>query len=244
MRSRARAELPGRAAVCRGAVLVVLLTGLTGCGFLAAMADPPVTPPPSASVPPTPVEAPAEPRVVVAAQLADDRELPGSPFRSAVTVAVHPVASGLPGLVGFGTDCGYADDGTTRQLAVDLTVANQSGSVANVAADVSLAGPTADAVGVFVESGTPGVRWCQDGDRTPTADHLVVDGGVGDVRTTTIYVVAGPDAPADPFAGLTLELTGLQNTAYSYPELVTVGTWTASTGSCPDQPDSLCAPLG
>jgi hypothetical protein len=42
----------------------------------------------------------------------------------------------------------------------------------------------------------------------------------------------------------TLALTGLPTTAYSSSELVTVGTWTASMGACPDRPDSTCAVLG
>jgi len=231
--------------MARGAVLLATLTSLTACGFLAEVADPPASTQPSASAAVTTAAVPDGPRVVAAAQLADDRVLPGSPFRVSVELATHPVVAGLPRLPpSFGADCGYANDGTTRYLAVDLTVGNRSGSVVNVAADVSLSGPSVEAVGLFIESGLPGVRYCQDGDRTPTADHLVVDGGVGDVRTTTVYLVAGPDAPADPFTGLTLELTGLQNTAYSYPELVTVGTWTASTGTCPDQPDSICVALG
>jgi hypothetical protein len=104
------------------------------CGFLNELADPPVTteqPPPSATATVTAV--PDEPRAVAAATLTDDRELPGGPFRATVQVSTHPVATGMPALGhGFGADCGFADDATTRYLAVDLTFTNRSGAVANV----------------------------------------------------------------------------------------------------------------
>ena len=72
--------------------------------------------------------------------------------------------------------------------------------------------------------------------------------------TVTAYLVTEasvrPDGatPEDAFADLTLQLTGLRNTAYSAPELVTVGDWAVRgfsvAGPCTDEPDSICAPLG
>ena len=121
--------------VLRRAGMLLLVGSLAGCGFLNELADPPVTteqPPPS---PPVTVPAvPDEPRVIASAALNDDRELPGGPCRATVQVSTHPVATGLPALGHrFGTDCGFADDATTRYLAVDLTFTNRSGAVTNVA---------------------------------------------------------------------------------------------------------------
>jgi hypothetical protein len=123
-----------------------------------------------------------------------------------LAISTHPVATGLPELdSGFGADRGFADDGTTRYVSVDLAFTNRSGAVMNVAAALSVTasrGATAEAVGVgiFVESGAD-VRYCQDGDPTPVADHLVVGGGVGDEVTVTAYPVAGAGSPADRSAG-------------------------------------------
>ncbi|MCZ2815144.1 hypothetical protein [Modestobacter sp. VKM Ac-2984] len=51
---------------------------------------------------------------------------------------------------------------------------------------------------------------------------------------------------ADGDARPAADHVALENTAYSHPELVTVGRWTRSgvTGSCPDERDRVCLPLG
>jgi hypothetical protein len=221
---------------------LVALSSLAGCGLLDAMAHPPSTPAPLPSATARTTAQPAPPRTVVTAELSDDRRLPGSPFRVTMTVRVHPVAAGLPPLPGMRSDCGY-DPATSRYTAVDLGFLNRSGSVVAVAADLSLAGlPAGAAVGLFTESGGD-VRYCQDGDRVPTTDSVVIDGGVGEERTVTTYLVTDAAATDDPARSATLALTRLRNTAYAPPQVTTVGTWTASSGACPSAPDSLCAPL-
>jgi hypothetical protein len=121
------------------------------------------------------------------------------------------------------------------------------------AVDTPGAGDHSGDFGLFIESSS-GDRYCQDGDRTPAADHFDVANSAGGTVTVTAYLVTEasvrPDGatPEDAFTDLTLQLTGLRNTAYSAPELVTVGDWAvrgfSSGSSCPDDPDSICAGLG
>ncbi|MCZ2828674.1 hypothetical protein O2W14_07515 [Modestobacter sp. VKM Ac-2986] len=233
----------------RGALLVLgLVTSsvLTGCGFLEELAHPPVTPvaaPVSTTPRPTPTPPPATP--VLTAQLLDDRQLPGGPFRGSLLVDAHPVTAGLPPLdVTFPTDCGL-EEATTRHLAVDLTFTDRPGAVTVVSAGVSVSGPAVDAgvVGLFVESSDSDVWYCRDGDRTPSADHLVL--GATEATTVTAYLVVGPDAPDDALTGLTVALTDLRDPVAGGSGRD--GPWTVVGGpasSCLDAPGGLCVSVG
>jgi hypothetical protein len=249
----------------RSRVLVpaLLLTAgsVTGCGLLqdmtapdAAVAEPAVT-----AAPVSPSPAPARDRVVASAVIGDDRGFPG-PFDGTVTVTVQPIVPGLPDDLGgtFRADCGFDTAGDPRYAAVDITFENRSRSVASLAATLSAvdtpqAGDRTGDFGLFIRSSSGG-RYCQDGDRTPRADHFDVANSAGGEVTVTAYLVSDaslrPDGatPEDAFTDLTLQLTGLRNTAYSAPELVTVGDWAVRgfsvAGPCTDEPDSICAPLG
>jgi hypothetical protein len=246
----------------RLALSLLLCAGtLTGCGFLQDMAAPDAAEAaPSATLAPVPPSrTPPSDRVVASAVISDDRGFPG-PFDGTVTVSVQPLAPGLPFDLGgsFGADCGVDATGDPRYVAVDITFENRSRSVASLAAtlaavDTPGAGDRSGDFGLFIESSS-GDRYCQDGDRTPAADHFDVANSAGGTVTVTAYLVTEasvrPDGatPEDAFTDLTLQLTGLRNTAYSAPELVTVGDWAvrgfSSGSSCPDDPDSICAGLG
>jgi hypothetical protein len=230
------------AMVRHGAVLVVLATSLTACGFLAEVADPPSPPRPTTSPQSrTPVEAPAEPAVVASVSLSDDRDLPGAPLRAQVQVTVHAVEPGLPPLEGrFAGDCGFAAD-AARFVAVDLTFRNSSRAVVNVGADLSLLGAPEGTVGLFTESGAPDVRYCHDGDRAPVTDHVVLYGGVGEVQTVSTYLVTDDPATTEPARGVTLALTTLRNTAMGTSE---AGVWTVSGVGDGPPADAVSVPLG
>ena len=224
---------------------LLTMSAVAGCGFLQEMADPPATPPPPLVAPtptPTPTPPPASP--VLTAQLLDDRALPGGPFRGDLRVAAHPVAAGLPRFdTDFPLDCGY--DATARHLAVDLTFTNRSTAVAVVSADISVTGPgvDADVVGLFVGSTDPSVRYCQDGDRTPAADHLVL--GANGPTTVTAHLIAGAGAPDDALAGLTVALTDLRDPVAGGSN--EDGPWAVTRGplsSCLEDPGGLCVSVG
>ncbi|MFQ1000675.1 hypothetical protein [Modestobacter sp. SSW1-42] len=224
---------------------LVALTALTGCGFLEELADPPPAPvataaPASASASPSPVAQP--PRVVLATQLSHDAAVPGGPYRGALQVSAHPVSAGLPQLGnGFAADCGL-DAATARHLDLDLTFTNRSGATSVVATRISVSGPAVDAdvLALVVESSAVDVRYCQDGDRTPEADRLVL-GASGTVTTVTAHLVVGPDAPEDAFAGLTVELAGLHDTSAGGSGVDTP--WEVARApltSCLDGPGGIC----
>lgn len=226
---------------------LVALTVLTACGFLGELAHPPVTTatapvPTRASL--TPVAPP--PRVVLATHLPHDATVPGGPYRGTLQVTAHPVAAWLPRLgIGSAADCGL-DPATARHLDLDLTSTNRSGATSVVAADIAVSGPAVDAdvLALVVESSSAGVRYCQDGDRTPATDRLVL-GAAGTVTTVTAHLVAGPDAPPDAFDGLTVELTGLHDTSAGGSGVDTP--WVvarAPLSSCPDGPGGLCVSVG
>ena len=221
-------------------------SALAGCGFLDELAAPPATPPaPLAAPTPTPTPTPPPASPVLATQLLDDRDLPGGPFRGNLQVAAHPVAAGLPRLNWeFPADCGY-DAATARHLAVDLTFTNRSNAVAVVSAAVSVTGPgvDADVVGLFVDSTDTSVRYCQDGDRTPAGDHLVL--GANGPTTVTAHLVAGAGAPEDAFAGLTVALTDLRDPVAGGAGID--GPWAVARGplsSCLPGPGGLCVSVG
>ena len=232
----------------RGARLVTGLAAvsvLSGCGFLEELAHPPVTPVAVESTTPraTPTPPPATP--VLTVQLRGDRELPGGPFGGTLLVDAHPVAAGLPPLdVTFPVDCGL-DEATTRHLAVDLTFAARSAGVTVVSAGISVSGPAVDAgvVGLFVDSSDSDVRYCRDGDRTPSVDHLVL--GATGATTVAAYLVVGPDAPDDALTGLTVALTDLHDPVAGGSNRD--GPWTVVGGpasSCLDAPGGLCVSVG
>jgi hypothetical protein len=223
---------------------LVTVAALSGCGFLQEMADPPVTPPPPL-VAPTPEATPPPASPVLTAQLLDDRTLPGGPFRGDLRVAAHPVAAGLPRLdSSFPADCGY-DAATARHLAVDLTFTNRSTATAVVSAAISVTGPgvDADAVGLFVDSTDPDVRYCQDGDRTPSVDHLVL--GANGPTVVSVELLVGAGAPDDALTGLTVALTDLRDPVAGGSNQE--GAWAVSRGpltSCLDGPGGLCVSVG
>ena len=227
---------------------------LSACGFLEDLSDPDEPADRSAlpsvtqqAAPPPP---PAEPRVVAAVSIRDGRAVGGGPWDAGITVTAHPVLAGIPAELGhsFGADCGRAEQ-QARYVAIDITFDNRGGSVASLAADLSVvdgpgAGDRAGEVGLFIESSDPAVRYCRDGDTTPSTDHFDLAH-----RTFTAFLLTDAAAqPDEPLDDLVLRLTDLRNTAYSAPELVTVGEWAvqglAVGAACPDEPDSVCAPLG
>jgi hypothetical protein len=243
------------------AVLLIATGTLTGCGFLQDMAEPDaaVAAPSVVLTPVPPSPAPLPDRVIASAQIRDGRGFPG-PFDGTVTVAVQPLVAGLPFDLGgsFRADCGFDTAVDPRYATVDITFENRSRSVASLAATLSAvdtpqAGDRTGEFGLFIESSS-GDRYCQDGDRTPAADHFDVANSASGEVTVTAYLVTDvsvrPDGatPEDAFTDLTLQLTGLRNTAYVVPDLVTVGDWAvrgfSTAGPCPDAPDSVCAVLG
>ena len=224
---------------------LVMLSALSGCGFLQEMADPPVTsPPPPVAPTATPTVTPPPAVPVLTAQLLDDRALPGGPFRGDLRVAAHPVAAGEPPLpYGFAADCGYDD--TARYLAVDLSFTNRSTGSSVVSAGISVTGPGVDAgvVGLFVDSSDANVRYCADGDPTPAVDHLVL--GMNGPTAVAAHLVVGAGAPDDALAGLTVALTDLRDPVAGGTGRE--GPWSVSRGpvtSCLDGPGGLCVSVG
>lgn len=230
-----------RVVVGLGAVSV-----LAGCGFLEELAHPPVAPltPVSTAPPPTPSPTPPPATPVLTVQLVGDQDLAIGPLRGALLVDAHPVAAGLPPLAnGFRTTCGL-DEATTRYQAVDLTFATGSTSTV-VSTGLSVSGPAVDAgvVGLFTDSTSSDVRYCEDGDRTPSTDHLVL--GSSGRPTVTTYLVVGPDAPDDALTGLTVALTDLHDPVAGGTGRD--GPWTVVGGpasSCLDAPGGLCVSVG
>jgi hypothetical protein len=110
-------------------------------------------------------------------------------------------------------------------------------------------------VGLFIASGDPATRYCQDGDLTPSSDHFAVGAGAHGPAGAWMYVVRrvppeedGTDGAAS-FATLALRFSDLENAADSVPGPWAVGHWTPSRppavgGPCPEDRASLCAALG
>jgi hypothetical protein len=240
------------------AALLVLPT-CAACGFLEDLADP--DQPAAAAPAPAPAAAqPSEPapREVLAVSLEDDRTFV---FRGDLTVRVWPVHAGLPPLGSrFDDDCGLSDDATTQYVPVEVRFGNRSEAVAALAADVALvpAGGAEDArdeVGLFTASGDPTVRYCQDGDRIPSSDHFAVGADAHAPAGVWMYLVRHAPTAEDqargaaPFAALGLRFGQLENRADSVPGPWAVGHWAptgppTAGGPCPEDPASLCAPLG
>jgi len=236
------------------AVIGTVVAALSSCGFLDDLASPD-QPADRSTLPSVTQQAapppPAAPRVVAALSIRDGRAVGGGPWDGGITVTVDPARAGLPAELGtsFGADCGRAE-GHARYVAIDITFDNRGVSVASLAAELSVvdgpgAGDRSGEVGIFLESSDPSVRYCQDGDTAPSTGHFALALG----GTVTAFLLTDAPGPPDEALGdLILRLTDLRNTAYSAPELVTVGEWAvqglAVGAACPDEPDSVCALLG
>lgn len=220
---------------------VVCLT--SGCGLLGDAAEAgtePVPPAPSTTVP-APLPAP-EPVEVARATLADRHD--GTEYAGTLQVTRSEPVAGPPPMRGwFPEDCDLPVDGPARTTTVDVTFADTSRrGMATLVADVELrtagGGALPAGAALFVESGAPGVRWCQDGTTSPTADRLGVGSGVGTVTTVSVYVVSRDGAP---LTDVVLRISGLRN------GIDPAGPWdtvTAVSGNCPGDPAALCVPLG
>jgi len=233
---------------------LLVLASCAGCGLLGDVAAPEAPGVPAPALP-DPVPAPRE---VLAASLEDDRTFP---FAADLSVLAGPVLEGLPPLGStFGADCGLADDATTQYLPVEVVFANRSEAVAALAAGVDLLAADgspggASGVGLVVASGDPTVRYCQDEDRTSSSDHFAVGAGAQGPAGVWIYLLRHAPTAEDraggaaAFAALTLRFSGLENRADSVPGPWAAGHWTVTRppavgAPCPEDPTSLCAPLG
>lgn len=237
------------------AAAAVLLSGCSAWGFVEDLAepDPVAVTTPAARTPPAPVP---QPRVVAEAHLIDDRGPPG-PFRADLVLTVHPVAAGLPPLpVSFASDCGITDPAAVRYLAVDVDYRNPSPAASSLSAGVALratpgtAGRTG-APGLFLESGDPAVRYCQDGDPAPTNDRFAMSAGAGDTVGFRIYVVAPPapgSAAAELPGDLELAFTGFGNPLYAQAGDDTATRYQVVSmqggNTCSEDANSICAALG
>jgi len=237
-------------------VVATVGAALSACGFLEDLSNPD-EPADRSALPSVTQEAaptslpPAEPRAVAALSIRDGRTVGGGPWDAGITVTAHPALAGIPYELGssFGAHCGLADQ-HARFVAIDIPFDNRGLGMASLAADLSVvdgpdAGDRVGEIGIFIESSDPAVRYCQDGDARPATDHFAF------AYTGTFTAFLLTDATAQPdeaLDDLVLRLTDLRNTAYSAPELVTVGEWAvqgfAVGAACPDEPDSVCAPLG
>lgn len=159
----------------------------------------------------------------------------------------------------FDDDCGLTDD-ATQYVPVEVSFGNRSEAVAALSAGVALipAGGSEDVldeVGLFIASGDPTVRYCQDGDTTPSSDHFAV--GADALRPTSVWMYLVRQAPTaeertrgeQVFGALGLRFSALENGTDSVPGPWEVGHWTVprppSPGApCPDDATALCAELG
>lgn len=241
---------------------VLALLTCAGCAFLEDLSTPEPAPGAPSAAPPAarPTVEPHRPppAVILDVSLEDDRSFP---FLGDLSVLAGPVLGGLPPLGrAFGADCGLTDDPSTQYVPVEVVFANRSKAVAALAADVDLlpadhdAG-SADGVGLFIASGDPAVRYCQDGDRIPSSDHFAVGADAHAPSRVWLYLVRHAPTAEDQargtaaFSPLALRFTGLENAVDSVPGPWAVGHWTASRppsagGPCAEDATSLCAPLG
>lgn len=257
-----------RGRVVVGGVLAVVAVGLVAAAATAAGgtehrdATPP--PPPAGTQVSTPARAATEateaaeaseaaaartgPAVVASAELtASHLQRPAS-----LAVDLTPVTPGidaLGGVAGLVDRCRLSPD-TTEYATVGVVFTDRGGltkaegNSANLRADLTVVGSSG--AGVFVESrDADGV--CETGTSLPARTTLQSQDVAGEHQRMTVYVVArtSPGQP-DPLHGVTLQVSGLRRN----PDDISAEPWSwhldrlTAGSACPDDPQSLCVPLG
>jgi hypothetical protein len=253
LRMPARSRAVHLSSTTAGACALLLLT--SGCGLLSSQegsADPGAPTTSTSSAPPS-AAPPAAADQVAGAELTA-MAAGGRP--ASIQVTVSPPAPGVPALGTPGglvsAVCGLPDE-AARYSTISVTFTDRgpdlgklSGS-SNLRADVSVDGGSG--IGVFersdAERSDDVARYCP-GALTGGTSMQTEELGQAH-QTMTLYAVApaGTAAP-DPFRGSTVRIDGLRASENS----ITTRPWAWAVGSvtegsaCPDDPNSLCLPLG
>ena len=236
-------------AVC-AAVVLALTAGCSSTDATVHAAAPSAAPSssaaaPAAAAPATPTKAPS----AAAADLtgsADDRP-------ASLAVSVTGPQQGVPPVTAvdgpLAAEC-HLDPAATEYATLGIVFTDptpptkERGVSSNLRLDVTTAGGSA--VGVVVDTYTPS-SYCHGTASLPAQSELQSQNLTDEHQTMTVYVVArtSPTVP-HPLPGVTVQLTGLRH----HPDSIDGRDWTwdvqqVTAGStCPDDPRSLCVPLG
>ena len=231
-----------RRAVC-GAATAVVLVGLSGCGFMHALANPPA-PDPEPMATATAAPTPEPPRVIVDGDLRDSGGEPGGRF----VVTLGKARTGLVPPVSDAQACHF--DPTSLQY---LPVEFASGT-AGMAAHVEVSrGPDTPTdigdVGIFVESNDGDQVYCTDSPPWPTRDTYFNQAGA---RAITAWVVlqraVTPETPAgrpEVFPTLQLRISDLRQLSdpWTVQRRLVPGSFGVGA-ACAGDPRAICVPLG
>ena len=251
--AQSRPDSPGSRRRIVAGTCALAMTALTGgCGFMSASADPPTPsaalsgPTSSNTAAPVAPVAPAGPAAADLVGSLDGRA-------ASLAVSVDPVSSGIPpaytGGVPLAEECGLSTD-TTEYVPVSVVFTGhglptkETPTSSNLRLDLSVAG--AEGVGLIEVNVNP-TDYCDDTSMLPSETTLQSQNLADEHQTMTVYVVARTSpAEPDPLHGVTLELRNPRHR----PDTLDSRAWTWSVQSvtagsaCPDDPNSLCVPIG
>jgi len=201
---------------------------------------------PEGAAPATPTKAPAAAAADLAGS-ADDR-----PASLAVTLTAPQ--QGVPPLTTMdgplAAEC-RLDPATTEFATLGIVFTDRStptkerGVSSNLRLDVTTVGGSD--VGILVDTYIPSITYCTGTAALPAQSELQSQNLSDEHQTMTVYVVARTSATVPhPLQGVTVQLRDLRH----HPDGIDGRNWNwnvqrVSAGStCPDDPRSLCVPLG
>jgi len=222
-------------------LLALVLTAVSGCGFLNALAQPGAPDPePVATASPSPV--PEPPPVIVDGDL----QTSGGAAAGHLAVTLGPARTGLvPPVVN--TEGCHFDAPSLEYVPVEF--AAPPGLAAHVEISTGRATPAGIGdVGIFVESNNGEQVYCTDYPPLPTRDRFFNQSGA---RTITAWVVldhavtpATPDGRPDVFPTLQLRISDIRQLSDATTGRTLVPGALGVGAVCPDDPHAICAPLG
>jgi hypothetical protein len=226
----------------RAVPVVTVLVGLSGCGFMHALAHPPA-PEPEPVATATAAPTPEPPPVIVDGDLrASDG---GAGGRFAVTLG--KARTGLVPPVSDAQSCHF-DAPSLQYLPVEF--ATPPGLAAHVEVSTGPATPPdIGDVGLFVESNGGAQVYCTDFPPLPTRDKFWNQSGA---PTLTAWVVLEravtpetPDGRPEVFPTLQLRISDLRELSDPWTVQRRLVPGTLGVGAaCADDPRAICVPLG